>query len=204
MRFERYPSSVRSRRSAARITLERALDRVLIDLPSGVVLDVGAKWAQYRDRVPQTEYLTLDIRPESGPDIVGDLHDVPRESSSVDTVIATEVLEHCYDPAQAVDEIHRLLRPGGVCVITTRFIHLYHPDPHDYFRFTRDGLAHLFRAFSEVQIQPLGNRIHAVWMLLPHRPRPVGWLMAACTPLVASIDMPRTSNPCGYLVRAVR
>ena len=191
-------------RSVARITLERELQRVLPALPPGVVIDVGAKRAPYRDLVPATEYLTLDIRPESGADIVGDLHDVPRDSASVDTVIATEVLEHCYDPERAAAEVHRLLRPRGICILSTRFLHPFHPDPHDYYRFTNEGLAHLFRAFSEVQIRPLGNRLHAVWMLLPRRPRPVGWLVAASSPVVASIEFPHSANPCGYLVRAVR
>jgi hypothetical protein len=103
-----------------------------------------------------------------------------------------------------VSEIHRLLRPGGVCVLSTRFIHPYHPDPHDYFRFTNDGLAHLFRAFAQVRIRPLGNRVHAVWMLLPRRPRPVGWVVGALTPLVGAVDLPRSANPCGFMVRAVR
>jgi SAM-dependent methyltransferase len=195
---------MRDRRSVARITLERGLAEVLPGLPPGVVMDVGAKHAPYRALVPATEYLTLDIRPDSGADIVGDLHDVPRESGSLDTVIATEVLEHCYDPARAVDEIHRLLRPGGVCVLSTRFLHPFHADPHDYFRFTHEGLAHLFRGFEEVSILPLGNRVHAVWILMPARPAPVRWLDSDLPPLVASIHLPGSRNPCGYLVRAVR
>ena len=167
-------------------------------------MDVGAKHAPYRDLVPATEYLTLDIRPDSGADIVGDLHDVPRDSDSLDTVIATEVLEHCYDPARAVGEIHRLLRTGGVCVLSTRFLHPYHPDPHDYFRFTNEGLAQLFRAFSEVSIRPLGNRVHATWMMMPGRYAPVKWVVSRLTPLVARVQIPNSPNPCGYLVRAVK
>jgi SAM-dependent methyltransferase len=167
-------------------------------------MDVGSKDARYRHLVPATEYLTLDIRPDSGADIVGDLHDVPWESDSMDTVIATEVLEHCYDPSKAVGEIHRLLRPGGVCVLSTRFLHPYHADPHDYFRFTNEGLAHLFREFSQVSIRPLGNRVHAAWMMMPGRWAPVKWVVSLLTPVVASIDIPGSRNPCGYLVRAVK
>jgi len=192
------------RRSVARRTLEAALQEVLPALPRGVVMDVGSKDARYRHLVPATEYLTLDIRPDSGADIVGDLHDVPWESDSLDTVIATEVLEHCYDPSRAVGEIHRLLRPGGVCVLSTRFLHPYHADPHDYFRFTNEGLAYLFREFADVSIKPLGNRVHAAWMMMPGRWAPVTWVVSLLTPLVASIDIPGSPNPCGYLVRAVK
>ena len=190
--------------SVSRRSLERALGPVLAGLAPGVVMDVGAKDGRYRPLVPSTEYLTLDIRPESGADIVGDVHDVPRGSDSLDTVLATEVLEHCYDPAQAVREIHRILRPGGVCVLSTRFIHAYHPDPHDYFRFSRDGLELLFRDFSRVELTPLGNRLQSIWMMLPGRPKPLSWFLGLFDPIVANTRSGETRFPCGFLVRAVK
>jgi SAM-dependent methyltransferase len=178
---------------------------MLRSLPPGVVMDVGAKQARYRSLVPATEYLTLDIRSDVGADIVGDLHEVPRENDFLDTVIATEVLEHCHDPARVVEEIRRILRPGGVCVLSTRFIHPYHPDPHDYFRFSRDGLAHLFRDFSEVEIVPLGNRLQSAWLMLPERPRLLAAFLGLLDPLVASYKgSPRTRCPGGFLVRGVK
>jgi SAM-dependent methyltransferase len=178
---------------------------MLRELPPGVVMDVGAKDARYRSLVPATEYLTLDLRPGAGVDIVGDVHDVPRESDSLDTVIATEVLEHCSDPARVVGEIRRLLRLGGVCVLSTRFIHPYHPDPKDYFRFSRDGLEHLFRDFTSVEIIPLGNRLQSAWLMLPQRPRPLAALFGLLDPVIASYKgSARTRFPGGFLVRAVK
>jgi SAM-dependent methyltransferase len=178
---------------------------MLRSLRPGVVMDVGAKQAKYRSLVLATEYLTLDIRTDVGADIVGDVHDVPREDSSLDTVIATEVIEHCQDPARVVGEIHRILRPGGVCVLSTRFIHPYHPDPKDYFRFSGDGLAYLFREYSEVEIIPLGNRLQSAWLMLPGRPRLLAALVGLLDPLVASYSRSdRTRCPGGFLVRAVR
>ncbi len=187
----------------SRITLERALGPVLSGLAPGVVMDVGAKKAPYRSLVPATEYLTLDIRPDSGADIIGDLHDVPRDANSLDTVIATEVLEHCRDPFAAVGEIHRLLRPGGVCVLSTRFIHPYHPDPHDYFRFSEEGLRLLFEAFSTVEAWPLGNRLQSAWLMIPGRPKPLAWVSGALAPLVAATRS-KQGSPGGFLVRALK
>jgi SAM-dependent methyltransferase len=190
--------------SVSRRSLERALGPVLAGLVPGVVMDVGAKDARYRSQVPATEYLTLDIRPDVGADIVGDLHDVPRDAGSLDTVIATEVLEHCHDPARAVREIHRILRPDGVCVLSTRFIHPYHPDPHDYFRFSRDGLELLFADFSRVELTPLGNRLQSIWLMLPSRPVPVSWILGLLDPIVANTRSGDTRFPGGFLVRAVK
>ena len=198
------PRRMPDSRTVARITLERALYPTLQALEPGVVLDVGAKHAPYRSLVPATEYLTLDIRPGSGADIVGDIHDIPRPDQSVDVVICTEVLEHCRDPRTAVSELHRLLRPGGVCVLSTRFIHPYHPDPHDYFRFTSDGLTEVFSDFRETRITPLGTRLGSAWMLLPSRPRLLARALSLLNPAIASLPARRLSAPCGFLVRAVR
>ena len=178
---------------------------MLQGLRPGVVMDVGAKQARYRSLVPATQYLTLDLSPDVGADIVGDLHDVPRESESLDTVIATEVLEHCHDPARVAGEIQRILRPGGVCVLSTRFIHPYHADPKDYFRFSRDGLEYLFRDFSAVEIIPLGNRLQSAWLMWPERPRLLAVFLGLLDPLIASYKgSGRTRCPGGFLVRAVK
>ena len=51
------------------------------------------------------------------------LRDVPRglpfPDASVDFVIFTEVIEHLYNPAHALKEIARVLRPGGRLYLTT-------------------------------------------------------------------------------------
>jgi SAM-dependent methyltransferase len=167
------------------------------------VLDVGSKDAPYRRFVRSTSYLTLDVVPSLGADIVGDIHDIPRPDGSFDIVIATEVLEHCRDPQLAVDEIRRVLRNGGICVLSTRFLYPYHPAPSDYFRFTDEGLAHLFRAFSTVEIRPLGGRVVSAWMLMPRRGRILGSLCRVLDPIVARADPVRTKAACGYLVRGL-
>lgn len=199
------PARIDRTRTASRITLQRALEPILKALPPGVVLDVGSKDSPYRRSVAATEYLSLEIEAGPGVDVVGDIHDIPRPEASFDVVICTEVLEHCHDPQRAVDELRRVLRPGGVCVLSTRFLYPYHGAPKDYFRFTDDGLRHLFRAFSDVQVTPLGDRLESAWMLVPRRGRVWGRLLNLLDPLMASRRArPRTKAPTGYLVRAVK
>lgn len=70
---------------------------------------------------------------------------------SVDYVLSDQVLEHVEgDPYQAVAECHRVLRPGGVSVLTTCFINPIHGCPRDFWRFTADALALLHQDWSEV------------------------------------------------------
>lgn len=193
--------------SLARLTLAEELKRQLSKLKPGVTLDVGGGRAPYRPWVPHTEYLTLDIDSRKNPDLCCDLHDVKWQSDYFDTIIATEVLEHLYDPRKAIQEMYRLLKGDGVCLLSTRFIHPIHGSPNDYYRFTEDGLRHLFSGFQEVKIFPLGNRIQALWLLSTHnhlkgKIKRLTLLWMPLTRLLARLKAPGSEMPLGYLVVA--
>jgi len=183
-----------------RLSLDRALRAEFARLRPGVVLDVGSKLSPYREWIPSTRYLRLDIDPKSGPDLCCDVTDIRAGAAEFDAVIATEVLEHLPEPQRAIDEFLRILKPGGVCILSTRFICQYHADPQDYFRYTGDGLRHLFRRFSKVEVRHHGNRFQSIWALLDHGNLRV--LMRPLNPLVARLDAKRTKAPLGFVVRA--
>ena len=193
--------------SLARLTLLEELEKHLPDLEPGVTLDVGGSRAPYRHLVPHTKYLTLDVDPKKKPDLCCDLHDVKWESEYFDTIIATEVLEHLYDPKKAIGEIYRLLKPRGTVLLSTRFIHPIHGSPHDYYRFTAEGLAHLFSEFTDVEVIPLGNRILALWLLATHnhlrgKTKRLTLALMPVTRLIAKLKIDNTLMPLGYLVVA--
>ena len=60
--------------------------------------------------------------------------------ASFDLVLCTQVLEHSREPAQALREITRVLRPGGHAFVTTHGIWPFHPYPVDLWRWTQQGL----------------------------------------------------------------
>jgi len=95
----------------------------------------------------------LDIRPGPFADVVGDAHGLPLPDASFERVLCTEVLEHLHTPQKAIDEMHRVLKPGGELILTTRFIAPIHDAPGDYFRFTKFGLAHLLREWEVLSIE---------------------------------------------------
>lgn len=76
---------------------------------------------------------------------------LPFPDESFDVVVSDQVLEHVEgNPEKAVQECHRLLRPGGVAIHTTCFINPIHGVPRDFWRFTPDGLRWLHRDWGSI------------------------------------------------------
>lgn len=100
---------------------------------------------------------TLDIDPESGATHIVDLcrcADV-LGGDRYDFVVCTEVLEHTRQPFDAVSNIFKILKKGGVCFVTTPFNFRIHGSLPDCWRFTEHGLRELFSQFDEVEIEAL-------------------------------------------------
>ncbi|WP_145089207.1 methyltransferase domain-containing protein [Rosistilla carotiformis] len=83
--------------------------------------------------------------------LVCDGHDLPFADQSVDAVIVQAVLEHVVDPHRCVQEIHRVLKPGGLVYSDTPFMQQVHGRQFDFTRFTRLGHRRLFRMFDEIE-----------------------------------------------------
>jgi SAM-dependent methyltransferase len=96
-------------------------------------------------------YLTFG---ENGEDVKGDLLALPFPDASLDGVVLTEVLEHCTDPVGAVRQVRRVLKPGGLLLVTSPFLWPWHgtADYQDYWRFTDQGWALLLKDFVDVTI----------------------------------------------------
>ncbi len=100
---------------------------------------------------PRVEWLETDVRWTSRTALLLDAHQIPFEDSSFDGVVLQAVLEHVLDPAQAVSEVWRVLRPGGLVYAETPFLQHVHAGEHDFTRFTHLGHRRLFRWFREVE-----------------------------------------------------
>jgi SAM-dependent methyltransferase len=128
----------------------------------GLVIDLGGKRDNKRGsfRPPEHQvdswwYINLDL--SASPNIFADVTQTPLGRKVVDCIICTEVLEHLPNPQAGVDEMHRLLRDGGVAFASVPFFYPVHADPFDFQRFTEDGLRHLFGDFQIVEIYRMGG-----------------------------------------------
>ena len=125
----------------------RSVKRLLQQLHLGArVLDLGAG---RRRRAPNV--INLEIEPTPEIDLIGDGHFLPFKDNTFDAVISEAVLEHVHAPNRVVQEIHRVLKPGGYICVAVPFLQGYHASPHDYQRWTVSGIVELCAAFTAIE-----------------------------------------------------
>ncbi|MBC7249757.1 MAG: class I SAM-dependent methyltransferase [Anaerolineae bacterium] len=114
----------------------------------------------------EVQLFSIDIAPTRNPDVVCDVCHVPFPENSFERVFLMEVLEHVYDPAQALAEIYRVLKPGGVLIFSVPFVFPLHDRPFDYFRFTKHGIELLLRNYDQVNIVERNNYGETISVLM--------------------------------------
>jgi SAM-dependent methyltransferase len=136
--------------------LEFARD-VADNLPiAGPLVELGARAADgqeaesvlLRQIFGAPDHIGCDLQEGPGVDRVEDVHALTFPDESVGTVICLETLEHVADPIRAVEEMHRILRPGGVLAISSLMFFPIHAHPWDYWRFTPEGFERLLAPFE--------------------------------------------------------
>ena len=142
-------------------------------------------------------YLGVDSHPDPGVDVVTDLteHPWPYEHESVDGAITWHFLEHLpgFEFHRAIDEIHRVLRPGAVVYIKVPYRERgpYHPfhfrvfnrETFDSWIADADGctgkkgcLQYEFGRFRRLRQEVVSLSGFPVWHIVHHFPRGEGWL----------------------------
>lgn len=122
---------------------------------------------------------------------IQNLADIP--DGEAGSVLCISVLEHVCDPRAAVREMFRILRPGGLAIVSTPFFVSYHGKSErtanpvyvkgrnwhidsshahygDFWRFTHEGLALLFAeaGFARIDVYPIDG-----WLI--SRLEVIGW-----------------------------
>jgi SAM-dependent methyltransferase len=121
--------------------LSRDVAHALATHATGRLLDVGCGEKPYR-ALPSAvrEWVGFDDPSNRGADVHGHAEALPFSDEVFDTVLCTQVVEHVRDPKAVIAECARVLRPGGVLIVTAPQYWEVHEAPHDYFRFTPLGL----------------------------------------------------------------
>src|SRR3989344_6291891 len=101
---------------------------------------------------------SIDFKVEENKTIDLEKDSLPFASDSVDSVLMFNILEHIYNHLFLAQEARRILKPGGGVLGFVPFLIQYHPDPHDYFRYTKEALGKIFKeaGFKVETIEEVG------------------------------------------------
>jgi SAM-dependent methyltransferase len=148
---------------------------------------VGAGTCLYREDFAHCSYETHDFMQYDGYknnqegiygkiDYISDIKAIPVSSESFDAILCTEVLEHVPEPIEALREISRILKPGGLLFITSPLGSGLHQLPyHFYGGFTPSWYRHFLEKFGLTirEITPNGG----FFKLLAQECARVAWTM---------------------------
>ena len=110
-----------------------------------------------RRRMADVGQDTVDFR-------LGDLSHLPLQDGEVDAVVANMVLHHAPEPARAVLEIHRVLRPGGTLLLGDFLSHdeewMRESFADQWLGFSFSDISHWFAdaGFESVALEPIPSK----------------------------------------------
>jgi SAM-dependent methyltransferase len=114
-------------------------------------LNVNGSPRQVVTELGPAEYIGVDIVEGSGVDMICEATHLVEQfgENAFDAVVSTEMLEHVQDWRAVISNLKRVVRPGGILVVTTRSkgfpLHAY---PYDFWRYEQSDLRVLFADFS--------------------------------------------------------
>lgn len=140
-------------------------------------------YADLRRLFPGRAYVGCDMRKGPGVDRVEDVSALTLDATSAGTVLCIETFEHVFEVRRAFDEVFRVLKPGGLFLLTSPLNFRIHAYPDDYWRMTPSCLAR---------------------MLTPYAARVVGWQGHDKFPHTVMALGIKAPAPSDFLVRAER
>lgn len=115
--------------------------------------------ADLRPLFPGKTYLGCDAVAGPGVDRIEDIHRLSFPDAQFGTALVVETLEHVADPYVAIGEVHRVLRPGGIAILSIPFNFPIHHMP-DYTRLTPEGMSRLLTGFGAHAVFFQGDAQH--------------------------------------------
>ncbi len=119
------------------------------------VLDIGGRYQPYRPLLQERvrQYVAIDVVGTELVNVIGRGESLPFRANTFDLVIATQVFEYVPRPHLAAEQVHDVLKPGGVflmsvAAVSPRFVE------DEHWRYMRSGVRSILAPFSQVEIVP--------------------------------------------------
>jgi len=161
-----------------RISIVKALKKAQHQVKSGMILDVGCGMKPYKSLLNAsgsayygTDY-PLTMKGSYGKSTKADFFSestlLPFNNNTFDTLLSTQMLEHVSDPKKVIQEMGRVLKPGGIMILSAPMTWPLHEEPYDFFRYTLHGLRHLLQKanFEILDEIPRGNNFTTMAQML--------------------------------------
>jgi len=196
--------------SPALLCLDKSFVPVAGKSGDGACLDIGCGDQPYRGLIESlgAKYESVDVEDRTeNVNYMSDIHDmsdVPQEA--FDSAICLEVLEHVSNPFVAVREIAKLLKPGGVLILSVPHLSRVHEAPHDYFRFTRFGIQSILESsgFDMLEMRPTGSLFSFLGHQWASASNSLFWSIPVLRWFVFSINVLVCVYPCYLLDKLFR
>lgn len=139
----------------------------------GRTLDVGCGSKPYASLYKSDEYVGLEIdtpenRERADADYFYDGKIFPFADATFDSLVANEVFEHVFNPTQFLSEARRVLKPGGIMLMTMPFVWDEHEQPYDYARYSSFGIRFLLEenGYAVIEQRKSTDDIRVIFQLL--------------------------------------
>lgn len=136
------------------------------------VYDVGCGSKPFQDILKGRikKYIGVDVEDgfydSAHIDLIGSAYNVPIEDGAADAVISCQVIEHLEKPLDAFRETQRILRQGGIFLLSFPFLYPIHAAPRDYFRYTEYAVAKILQehGFEILDQKKIGGFWYSIGM----------------------------------------
>lgn len=147
--------------------LKNGVEKYLLE-QNATILDLGCGRKPYQPFFlgRSALYLGVDVAHSESVDILCDGEKLPFRDSCFSASLCLQVLEHIDNPMAVIDEIFRVLKPNGLLFLSTHGNWPVHGSPHDYWRWTSDGLEKLLANFCVHEIHKCGGPATSIIQLM--------------------------------------
>ena len=146
---------------------------VLIVRLKGNLLDIGCGTKPYKSMCNVDKYTGLEIddegnRDHSSADFFYDGKLIPFQDKQFDSILASQVFEHVFNPHQFLKEINRVTKIEGLFLITVPFVWDEHEQPYDYARYSSFGLEYILNenGFEVIEHRKSNNGVEVIFQLI--------------------------------------
>jgi SAM-dependent methyltransferase len=148
--------------------LRKTIQNHLVQGENRIILDLGCGDKPYQPFFDgrTSFYVGVDINPNSLADVVACGEHLPFKDGSFDACLCTQTYEHVADPEQVTREIDRVLNKRGVLFLSVPGTIPVHNYPHDYWRWTDQGLRMMLtKHFSLISVHEVCTPLETISQL---------------------------------------